>query len=261
MPRPPEIRGTLGRVILAHRTLGRTPDEEFGDTESLAVIGRRVLPLVVADILSRKRPILSAMELEHEIEDKLSYETYNELVTAFNLREEIFCTPEAKETLREPSETETLIHSWVAAVYLQDGISGVIEWLGAQIDQSFDPTSVQDQKRHRSTDQGSQPPQPLTAPPPVPTTQNPLAVPQADGSRNSATYWLALFNQTATQKQLQVKWEVSSSGAAHTLDWRAECIINGVCKGSGSNKSKQAAKEIAARDAFYAMGWAGGASN
>jgi len=33
------------------------------------------------------------------------------------------------------------------------------------------------------------------------------------------------------------------------------CAVNGIAKGSGQGGSKQIAKEGAAREAYYAMGW------
>jgi hypothetical protein len=46
--------------------------------------------------------------------------------------------------------------------------------------------------------------------------------------------------------------------AVHTLSYCP--VVGGIPKGSGTGKSKQAAKEEAARRAVDAMGWAGGAS-
>jgi hypothetical protein len=61
---PPEIRGKLHAVVAAHKSLENPLDAQYGDPEFLAVIGRRVLPLVAADTLSMKQPLLSALDLE-----------------------------------------------------------------------------------------------------------------------------------------------------------------------------------------------------
>lgn len=33
------------------------------------------------------------------------------------------------------------------------------------------------------------------------------------------------------------------------------CVVNGICKGTGRGSSKQLAKEEAARQAYASMGW------
>ena len=38
--------------------------------------------------------------------------------------------------------------------------------------------------------------------------------------------------------------------------WITIIVVNGVLKGEGQGSSKQIAKEAAARQAYYAMGWA-----
>jgi len=45
---------------------------------------------------------------------------------------------------------------------------------------------------------------------------------------------------------------VGSSGGRLKL---MSCAVNGIAKGSGQGGSKQIAKEGAAREAYYAMGW------
>ena len=64
MCEPPHIDGELYRILLAHRSLGVVSSPDWGDNERLAVIGKRVAPLVIADILSKQRPMLTAVELE-----------------------------------------------------------------------------------------------------------------------------------------------------------------------------------------------------
>jgi hypothetical protein len=64
MTEPPKLNGELYRVLLAHKSLGAPPSPDWGDIDRLAVIGRRVLPLVATDIFSKTRPILEAVQLE-----------------------------------------------------------------------------------------------------------------------------------------------------------------------------------------------------
>jgi len=69
-----------------------------------------------------------------------------------------------------------------------------------------------------------------------------------------------MFNQVAMQRRVRVAYDTSSSGPAHSLTWHARCIVNDILKGTGNAVNKQLAKEEAARQAYYAMGWAPHAS-
>ena len=115
-----------------------------------------------------------------------------------------------------------------------------------------------------------QPPPPATKPPPLPPTP---------GQQIS---YLPLFNQTASQRRLGVEYTAQFFGPPHAGKWHVKCLggfhpstsilasiwswavsaddliasaVNSVEKGQGTGPSKQIAKEEAARQAFYAMGW------
>ncbi|KAH0590930.1 hypothetical protein H2248_001043 [Termitomyces sp. 'cryptogamus'] len=113
--------------------------------------------------------------------------------------------------------------------------------------------------------------QPLQhVPPPMPLP-NPLAPAQPN------LPFLPLFNQTATQRRVAVEYPAEFSGPPHAGRWTVRCIgvstvflsdvqfrcdvwvccltVNGIQKGMGTGPSKQIAKEEAARQAYYAMGW------
>lgn len=102
-----------------------------------------------------------------------------------------------------------------------------------------------------------------TEPPPAPMIPNPLApVP-----------FLPLFNQMAAKRKLSLEYQMSFQGPPHLGKWHAVChgespwlaifvhsssylVVSGICKGEGSGNNKQIAKEEAAKQAYYAMGWA-----
>jgi len=232
----PGIDQNLYRLLIAHRSLGDISHSDWGDSERLAVLGRRVLPLVVADILSRQQPSLNSHELENEIERQQRFENIEAWTEKFQLREKILCAPEVKPTLKEQGETEQIFQSWLGAVYLQHGLNGVQAWIGPLVDSSFG----------RSTAQA--PPQPLDNPPPIP----PLG-----SAAQSKPAILPIFNQIAVQRRVQVEWKTTSTGASHAPLWYAECYVNGISKGQGTGNSKQVAKEQAAQNAYNEMGWAG----
>jgi len=84
---------------------------------------------------------------------------------------------------------------------------------------------------------------------PPPSFNNPLAPAQPN------LPFLPLFNQTAAQRKVSVEYPAAFTGPAHAGQWNVQCVVNGIVKGYGRGNSKQVAKEDAARQAFYAMGW------
>lgn len=117
-----------------------------------------------------------------------------------------------------------------------------------------------------------QPPPPATKPPPLPPTP----------TQNPQVSFLPLFNQTASQRRLGVEYTAQFFGPPHAGKWHVKCLggflpstvllasirnravstddsiaptVNNVEKGQGTGPSKQIAKEEAAKQAFYAMGW------
>ncbi|KAL0580819.1 hypothetical protein V5O48_001195 [Marasmius crinis-equi] len=68
--------------------------------------------------------------------------------------------------------------------------------------------------------------------------------------------FLPLFNQTAAQRKVKVDYQAQFAGPSHAGKWTVQCVVNGIPKGMGAGVTKQVAKEEAARQAFYAMGWA-----
>lgn len=122
---------------------------------------------------------------------------------------------------------------------------------------------------------GSQPPPspPSYIPlrPRPPHSHSPLPNPLAPAQPNLP--FLPLFNQTAAQRHVTVAYPAEFSGPPHAGRWKVQCVgkcrgnlrravpdfiydlVNGILKGVGTGASKQIAKEEAARQAYYAMGW------
>lgn len=94
-----------------------------------------------------------------------------------------------------------------------------------------------------ATSHQPQPPPPTTKPPPLPPTPN------------QQISFLPLFNQTASQRRLGVEYTAQFFGPPHAGKWHVKCLVNNIEKGQGTGPSKQIAKEEAAKQAFYAMGW------
>ncbi|KIY45794.1 hypothetical protein FISHEDRAFT_76338 [Fistulina hepatica ATCC 64428] len=101
------------------------------------------------------------------------------------------------------------------------------------------------------------PSQPHTMPPQLPPGP-PRQVPFLSNPMTPAQPGLAflpLFNQNAAKRNVRVDYNATSIGPSHALIWSVECVVSGIVKGRGQGTTKQAAKEEAAREAFYAMGW------
>ncbi|PPQ65788.1 hypothetical protein CVT24_012005 [Panaeolus cyanescens] len=87
------------------------------------------------------------------------------------------------------------------------------------------------------------------SPPPPANKPNPLSPAQPNLA------FLPLFNQRAVQRRVQVDYVPSFSGPPHAGQWTVQCVVNGIIKGVGYGSSKQLAKEEAAKQAYYSMGW------
>lgn len=83
--------------------------------------------------------------------------------------------------------------------------------------------------------------------------QHPL--PPAPIAPASGMSFLPMFNQIATQRRMPVDYPSEFAGPAHAGRWTVKCVVNGIVKGNGMGASKQLAKEQAAKEAYFAMGW------
>ena len=65
LPPLPTVQSEAALAIFVHSSLkSMMPNDNFGDADRLAFIGRHVLNMAVAEVLVEKRPMLSALELE-----------------------------------------------------------------------------------------------------------------------------------------------------------------------------------------------------
>ncbi|KAI0734672.1 ribonuclease III domain-containing protein [Fomitopsis betulina] len=271
LPVAPKLRGDIILEVFTHRSL-RFPgapineDSEFGDNERLAVLGEKVLELAVTFALFTKRPMLKSVELEDQRHDALSNEKIENWVVAYKMREKVRCGADAVSLLSTPKEARHLFYSYVGGIYAQNGMEIVQNWIGQLVDPQFEPQAqfhesepfnaykkVKTEAMSPPPPSMPPPPAPIYPPPPMPIptpTLNPLAPAQPQ------TAFLPLFNQTANQRRLTVEYPAQFSGPAHAGRWTVQCVVNSIPKGEGIGASKQLAKEEAARQAYYAMGWA-----
>ncbi|KAF8167731.1 ribonuclease III domain-containing protein [Crassisporium funariophilum] len=282
---PPLPRIANSDVILqvfTHRSLRRpnSKPEQHGDNERLAELGKAMLDVAITDFLFRKRPFLQATEISRLRKSLLSTNLIDDWVTFYGLRKKMRCHPSVFPSLQLPQETDSIFHAYVGGLFVGNGLDAVNEWIDHLLAQEVtglakpvtadDPLEIVEippSKRAKSETMSpslqpaiffaSQPPPspPRREPPPhlprstPPSYPNPLAPAQPD------LPFLPLFNQAATQRRVTVDYVVEFIGPPHAGRWCAKCVVNELCKGVGYGNSKQMAKEEAARQAYYSMGW------
>ncbi|TFY59846.1 hypothetical protein EVJ58_g5523 [Rhodofomes roseus] len=269
-PPAPKLRGDIILEVFTHKSL-RFPgapineDSEFGDNERLSVLGERVLELAVTFALFSKRPMLKAEDIEAQRHETLSDMNIENWVVTYKMREKVRCSADAVSLLSTSKEARLLFYSYVGGVYAQNGMDTVVNWIGQLVDPEYEPSYGQGGEvemynayKKVKTEPMASPPPPTMAPPPPPPTIPPPPMPMLNplAPAQPQTAFLPLFNQTANQRRLTVEYPAQFAGPAHAGRWTVQCVVNGIPKGEGAGASKQLAKEEAARQAYYAMGWA-----
>ncbi|TBU63727.1 hypothetical protein BD310DRAFT_973340 [Dichomitus squalens] len=275
----PQIDGEAMLEIFVHRSIKFTgmplnPDSPYGDGRRLASIGGKALEAAYTLIFFNKRPMLTAEALELEV-SKLPEQVEN-WVEGYKWREKVRHSPDTN--IRTPEETRYLMDAYVGAVLVGEGFQAVLNWITALVDPSAAQPAQQGQyseppsKRLRPDQQMPFPQAPLPnahapyppysppphmhMPPPQPHMPAPPLPPNPLAPAAPQSAFLPLFNQTAQQRRLEVQYPAQFTGPAHAGRWTVQCLVNGIEKGIGTGPSKQLAKEEAARQAYYAMGWA-----
>ncbi|KZT02927.1 uncharacterized protein LAESUDRAFT_660725, partial [Laetiporus sulphureus 93-53] len=267
-PPVPKLPGDIILEVFSHRSLrfpGAQTNEESdcGDNERLSMLGEKVLDTAVTFTLFNKKPLrthrTSRCSQRMEI---LSEANLNKWVANYKLREKVRCSSDALASLTSPTETHLLFCSYVGAVYVQNGVETVQNWIGHLIDPDYElsvPAAGGEPytyKRVKTEPMSSPTPPPFMAP------LQPFPIDLLAPAKGQSTF-LPLFNQTANQRRLAVDYPAQFSGPPHAGRWTVQCVganlrntLNGIPKGEGSDASKQLTKGEAARQAYYAMGWA-----
>ncbi|KAJ7293718.1 hypothetical protein C8J57DRAFT_35811 [Mycena rebaudengoi] len=232
----PSIQGPIDIIldIYSPQSTNRGPvNQEYGDIDRLVQLGSKALDMISAAYLFYKRPMLTADEIVDAEKDLVSDEKLQYWLSEYNIKSNFRGDP---DILNSPTEMRKFFHAYIGAVYIRNGFAQVEAWISALIDPDATLSS------HVA-------PQPLTAPPPLPTNQ------AAGPPPNSSLVTLALVNQVASQKGIPVTYPAQQTGPPHAPTWTVSCCMSGVEKGRASGKSQKIAKEEAARQAFIAVGW------
>ncbi|OCB87872.1 hypothetical protein A7U60_g5007 [Sanghuangporus baumii] len=265
-PPLPLIIGDLILETFSHKSLNLGYDPDIStDNQRLAELGRTMLEFAVTRYLYSKRPIVAGAEIP------------------FILSSSDF----------KPQETRHLFQAYVGAVVAQSGPTIAANWITQLIDPQAEILSTLDDQEtveHRAAKRlRTQPPSPASTPPPLPSdppsaataarpsnernlsnhsaaqiiasapsvmpTIGPQIVPNKTSSAQKGAGYLLVFNQRCSQQHLQVEYQAVNHGSPHAPVWLIKCLVNGIQKGEGQGSSKQAAKEAAAKQAYYSMGW------
>ncbi|KAK0233613.1 hypothetical protein IW262DRAFT_1331463 [Armillaria fumosa] len=262
LPPLPTINGDYNIMldVYTHRTArhdGGTLEPEYGNTERLAELGKRILDLAVTHHFFHLKPQLSAEDIGHRKDEMLSDEVIVRWIDEYQLRKKIRAFPHT--VLDDPNELRIFFHTFIGALYIRNGMNDVQEWISRLIDPNHDPASMpsppQQQQQQQQQTQGM-PTQPSQPPPPMPSFNSSPPPPMAQTAPSiSSLITLQLVNQTAAQRGYTVTYSAESQGPPHAPIWTVHCLLNGQVTGSAQARSQKLAREDAARQAWNAMGW------
>ncbi|KAL0572928.1 Interferon-induced, double-stranded RNA-activated protein kinase [Marasmius crinis-equi] len=282
--------------LYTHRSLSTNgasfDNNDYGDTARLAVLGEKVMEFAVTRVLfNQTLPVLNAEEIEDKRVEIMSTANYEFWLDKYGLRKKLRADPSVSNPLSSDKDIRDYFHSFVGAIYHRNdhGWNDVKRWVAGLVnpdgrvpdDSESDamPDTTFGSSSSRPPAYGShQPsfnppqgfsspspsatpsftaPEPVTAPPPVPTALPPPPPMNGHASRPvSNLVNLALVNQTAAQKGVEIRYEPSHPvGPAHSPIWTVRCTVNGQLYGQGTGKNQKLAKEEAARQAWSNLGW------
>ncbi|KAK0233616.1 hypothetical protein IW262DRAFT_1477148 [Armillaria fumosa] len=264
LPPLPTIRGDNNIIldVYTHSTIqpaGSVWNPEYGNTERLAELGKRMLDLVVTDHFFHVNSPLSAGDIKERKEETLSDEVILRWIDGYQLKNKILAHP--RTVLDDPNELRTFFNTFIGALYIRNGMNDVQYWISRLIDPNHDPASMpsppqqQQQQQQQQQTQGM-PTQPSQSPPPMPSFNPSSPPPMAQTAPSiSSLITLQLIHQTAAQKGFVVTYSANSQGPPHSPTWTAQCLLNGHITGTGQAGSQKLAKEAAAREVWNTMGW------
>ncbi|EGO04941.1 hypothetical protein SERLA73DRAFT_174019 [Serpula lacrymans var. lacrymans S7.3] len=270
IPELPKLQGESILEVFTHRSLRIACKASYHDSETLAVLGEEVLHMMTTQLLLFKKPRLKVEEITNKRHMLLQDEMIDNWTNLYRLRNQVRCDPSSLSSLNSVQEGRLLFNAYLGAVFAQGGIKPVQEWIGGLFRLSSDlfrdsstaepgPSGLSSQpaKKLKVDDEHYSVLPPSSAPPPIPSPppftaflSNPLTPAQPNLA------FLPLFNQAAHQRGVTISYPATFSGPAHAGTWAITCVVNGIKKGHGCGPSKQLAKEEAAKEAYFAMGWA-----
>ncbi|KAK0198835.1 hypothetical protein F5146DRAFT_1021182 [Armillaria mellea] len=233
------------------RPTGGVMDPEYGNTERLAELGKRMLDLAATHHYFHVKPHMSAGDIGDRRHEALSDEAIVRWIDGYQLKNKIRAYPHT--VLDDPNELRVFFHTFIGALYIRNGMREVQDWISHLIDPNQEPATMPSppqQQQHTH----SPPTQPSQLPPPMPFNSS-IPPPMNQTPTISSLITLQLVNQTAAQRGMTVTYSADSQGPPHAPIWTVQCLINGQAVGAGQARSQKLAREEAARQAWNAMGW------
>ncbi|KAG5342030.1 hypothetical protein C0989_005710 [Termitomyces sp. Mn162] len=263
LPPLPKIEGDVDLLldVYTHSSLryGVSMNEEYGDTDRLAELGHRILDLAVTFHYFSKRPILPATEVDRLSREALSPDKLEGWLEAYGLKLKLRYAPGEQDKVGSPEAIRRFFDTYVGALHIRSGGSIIQDWISRLIDPDAEhmppPQWPAVSNASISTGQSvwtgaSVPMPPSSSPPPLPPDNI-----STIGMAGRTLVSLALVNQTAVQRGVNVTYGAEQTGPPHMPTWTVRCLMNGVEQGRGTGKSQKVAKEEAARQAWVRMGW------
>jgi len=234
LPPLPEVKGKeLILAIYSHRSV-----QHFGGNETadrLALLGRQVVKLAVTNALYLKNYSASGMNCEAYLTET----AFDLWAREGKLKDHVRYAENAAPVIDSLEESRHLFEAYMGGVFTEGGLSPVQSWITLSIFEDGDPPGY-----GASASQAQSTPLPssrMTSPTPGPSSANLITI--------------ALINQTASQKHVDLKWEPTSTGPPHAPTWTVTCIVDGVIRGTGVSANAKDAKIEAAQQAWRALGW------
>ncbi|EEB89473.1 hypothetical protein MPER_12423 [Moniliophthora perniciosa FA553] len=266
----PKIEGDLMLDVHTHKSL-RKPgmqNTDWGDTERLALLGEKIMDMVVyAYFFKKGNPMRTAEQIRQDVADTLTPQNFNLWLEQHELKYKLRSAPNVEpDPFQDPQELRHHFNTFVGAVFLSSGIDEVSSWIVSLLDPTavFNPEDTVEQQttpiatpsnapppylqphsQYQPQLANPPPPPPAAMPPPIPSQPPPPpppmshSPPRANGLQFLPT--LALVNQTATQRGFQITYEADSVGLPHQPIWTL--MVTNRAGGQAETRNKQRKKQ------------------
>ncbi|KAJ7706366.1 ribonuclease III domain-containing protein [Mycena rosella] len=236
VPDLPKLSGDTLLQVFTHRSLRRVDQPKSFDNERLSVLGEKVLDLFITEALFAQRPMLTISEITTQKNQFFSPDILVWLVDRYGLLNHLRCHPDNFSSLNAPApdEASSLLYAYVGGIFVDHDDDGILRQVVQSWKGLLSPQTPPLKKVKLEPDAYADA---LVLP-------NPLAPAQP------TLPFLSSFNQAASQRGVTLDYPANFVGG----QWSVQCVVNGIIKALGT--TKKIAQEMAARHAYYAMGWA-----
>ncbi|KAL5512452.1 hypothetical protein ACEPAG_3105 [Sanghuangporus baumii] len=240
LPLPPLVTGDRLLENFSHMLL---QNEVIADNQSLFEMGRTALDLAATQYILSKKPIVAPSEIPTFRSNMLSDVNFEAWVVHYGLRQQLHNLQEINIANTE-IDAKRIFQAYIGVVEAQAGIDVTTSWI-IELMRTLTVVPVINHAQEESA-----------------TLEEGLDGIQVNGDRSkdladkAQRTFMAIFNQRCAQEHLHVAYQADNHASQHAPLWVIKCIVNGVVKGEGQGSNKRIAKELAAKQAYAAMGWA-----